>query len=157
MKKVYLIVLSLVTVFLINACTDDEGNPITNPNQLVPAMTATIDGQAWSATAPAAVDSAGFVFVTGFSQDDSTTILIQISNPEEKTYSFGDSTGDAQAYYGGLRSGFNFATSGSLEVTKYNAGQLISGNFNFATDSTFVGSAKTVSEGRINNVVIVKR
>ncbi len=157
MKKVYLLVLSLAIVLFINACTDDEGNPVTNPNQLVPAMTATIDGTAWSATAPAAIDSAGIVFITGFSKDDSTSIVISISGPAETTYNFGDSAGAASAYYGGLSSGFNFATSGSLEITKYNAGQLISGNFNFASDSTLFGTAKTISDGRINNVVIVKR
>ncbi|MEQ8358808.1 MAG: DUF6252 family protein [Cytophagales bacterium] len=156
MNKLYTIVLSFVLLIFINACTDDEGNPITNPTDLVPSMSATVNGEAWTATgAPAAVDSAGFLYVTGYNNDDSSSILIQIANPEEKTYSFGDSTSDASAYYGGFSSGFNFASSGSLEITKYNAGQLISGNFSFSTDSTFVGSAKTVTDGRMNNVVVV--
>ena len=153
MKKVYLFVLSFVAMLMINACSDDEGNPITNPADLVPAMTATVNGVEWKATGtPAGIDSAGFVVITGVNTSDSSNITFFFENPTETTYDFSDTASSAGAVY----NGFNFASSGTITITKY-TDDLMSANFNFTTDTSFFGSANTITNGRINNVGIVSK
>ena len=159
MKK-YILFTVVIALFMYSCGDDDTTNAvrdtINDPTTLLPSMSAKVDGNDWETTSdvpPAGLYTIDSVTlsITGFNPADSSTIVLIIENPEEKSYDLADSTGGASAFYDAT----NYAVSGNITVSNLTVGKVISGTFAFESeDDSLFSDPHSITEGEFKNVPI---
>lgn len=159
MKKYYILSALLIGATFFYACDEDTQEAIANPQSQVPAMSAQINGAEWSANAFVGIDTAGFITIAGTNTGENSVITFLFENGiEEKSYNLADSSSGASATY--TAASFpSFASSGSVTISNYNTTlNLVTGTFNFETDSTILTpTANSITGGAFTNVKIVSQ
>lgn len=159
MKKYNVLILLLVAVMFIYACDEETADVITNPQDQIPAMSATINGTDWSADAFAGVDSAQTVIIAGTNTGENSSILFGFTNDfVEGSYDLSDSTSGVSATYT-FSTSVGIASSGNITISNYNTSlNIVSGTFSFETDSTFLTPTPySVTNGEFTNVKIISQ
>jgi hypothetical protein len=159
MKKYYIFAALLIGATLFYACDEDTQEAIANPQDQVPAMSATINGTEWTADGFAGVDTAGIITIAGTNTGENSTITISFSKGlEEKSYDLGDTTSGVSAFYSALTFP-SFASSGNVTVSNYNTTlNLVTGTFNFESDSTLLTpTPNSITNGEFTNVKIISQ
>ena len=156
MNKYYIFIALIISAAIFYSCDEDTEDVIANPQDQIPSMSADVNGTEWKADAFAGLDTAGLVTITGTKTGDNTFVSIIFENDiQEQSYDLADTTSGVIALYNGL----NRSSSGNVTVSNYNTTlNLVSGTFEFETDSTIVSSTPySVTNGVFTNVKIVSQ
>ena len=153
MKKISLIITLFVVLFSLNSCDDDNN---TIKNALTASMSATIDGNSWTAVTRVTVRESGKFNITGTSIDGQVINLTTFSD-SVKTYTLQpptsmqfsglynpDATAPATDNY--------LATTGTVTITSIDeTNKKVSGTFEFTGKKNLTESV-SITNGTFSNL-----